>query len=84
MVIEFINWPKNLPTGHKIYQHLPLQDHPKFTQNGIFGFKIYHLATLVATVHIGMYIHAWLNASKQSFNRLRKEPNANVYYRYSE
>jgi hypothetical protein len=31
----------------KIYQHLPLQDPPKFTQNGIFGLKIYHLATLV-------------------------------------
>jgi hypothetical protein len=31
----------------KIYQHLSLQDTPKFTQIGIFGFKIYHLATLV-------------------------------------
>jgi hypothetical protein len=29
------------------YQHLPLQDHPKFTQIGILGFKIYHLATLI-------------------------------------
>jgi hypothetical protein len=27
-------------------QHLPLQGPPKFTQIGIFGLKIYHLATL--------------------------------------
>jgi hypothetical protein len=27
--------------GHKIYQHLPLPDPPKFTQNGTFGLKIY-------------------------------------------
>jgi hypothetical protein len=27
-------------------QQLPLQDLPKFTQIGIFGLKIYHLATL--------------------------------------
>jgi hypothetical protein len=26
-----------------------IQDPPKFTQNGIFGLKICHLATLVAT-----------------------------------
>jgi hypothetical protein len=30
-----------------MYQHLPLQDPPKFTQIGIFGLKICHLATLV-------------------------------------
>jgi hypothetical protein len=29
-----------------MYQHHPLQDPPKFTQIGIFGLKIYHLATL--------------------------------------
>jgi hypothetical protein len=34
------------PNIHKIYQHLPLQDPPKFTQIGIFGLKINHLATL--------------------------------------
>jgi hypothetical protein len=33
---------------HKIYQHLPLQDPPKFTQIWIFGLKANHLATLVA------------------------------------
>jgi hypothetical protein len=30
----------------KINQHLSLQDTKKFTQVAIFGFKIYHLATL--------------------------------------
>jgi hypothetical protein len=29
-----------------MYQHLPLQEPPKFTQIGIFGLKINHLATL--------------------------------------
>jgi hypothetical protein len=38
---------KNIPNGHMIYQHLTLQDPPKFTQVGIFCLKIYHLATLV-------------------------------------
>jgi hypothetical protein len=33
--------------GHKIYQYLLLQDPPKFTQIGIFGLKMHHLATLV-------------------------------------
>jgi hypothetical protein len=33
----------------KIYQPLPLQDPPKFTQILIFGLKIYHLATLHPT-----------------------------------
>jgi hypothetical protein len=34
------------------YQHLPLPDPPKFTQIGIFGLKINHLATLERTVNI--------------------------------
>jgi hypothetical protein len=29
----------------KIYQHLPLQDPPKFTRIWIFGLKTCHLAT---------------------------------------
>jgi hypothetical protein len=37
---------KNIPNGHKIYQHFSFQDPPKITQIGIFGLKIYHLATL--------------------------------------
>jgi hypothetical protein len=43
---KYTKCPYNRLNGHKIYQHLPLQDHPKFTQVGIFGLKIYHLVTL--------------------------------------
>jgi hypothetical protein len=47
------NIPKDRKVGRpncfKIYQHLQLQDPPKFTQIGIFGLKIYHLATLLTT-----------------------------------
>jgi hypothetical protein len=32
-----------------VYQHFPFQGSLKFTQSGILGFKIYHLATLVVT-----------------------------------
>jgi hypothetical protein len=39
--------PEIIPNGHKIYQHFPSQGFPKFTQIGIFGLKINHLATLV-------------------------------------
>jgi hypothetical protein len=37
----------NRPNGCKANQLFPLQDLPKFTQIGIFGLKIYHLATLL-------------------------------------
>jgi hypothetical protein len=43
MSIKYGKWPYR----HKIYQHLPLQAPPKFTQIWIFGLKIYHLATLI-------------------------------------
>jgi hypothetical protein len=38
------------PNGHKMYTHLPLQDPRKFSQIGIFGLKLYHLATLNQTL----------------------------------
>jgi hypothetical protein len=34
--------------GRKIDHHLPPEDLPKITQIGIFGLKIYHLATLLS------------------------------------
>jgi hypothetical protein len=34
---------------HEIYQHLPMQDPPKFTKISIFGLKICYLATLFMT-----------------------------------
>jgi hypothetical protein len=46
----YTKWPKNIPNGLKIYQDFPFRGPPKYTQIGIFGLKIYHLATLyVAT-----------------------------------
>jgi hypothetical protein len=45
--ITFSKWPLNIPHGHKIYQHFPFQCSPKFTQIGIFGLKLNHLATLL-------------------------------------
>jgi hypothetical protein len=44
---KYTKWLQNMQTGRKIYQHLTLQDPPKFTQMVIFGLKICHLATLV-------------------------------------
>jgi hypothetical protein len=41
--IRYTEWPQNRPN----VQHLSLQDPPKFTQIGIFGMKVYHLATLL-------------------------------------
>jgi hypothetical protein len=51
---KFRKWTQNFANGHKISQmdttyvdkHLTLQDPPTFTQIGIFGLKIYRLATL--------------------------------------
>jgi hypothetical protein len=40
---KYTKWPN----CHEIYQLLPLQDPPKFTQIGIFGLKIGYLATLL-------------------------------------
>jgi hypothetical protein len=56
MTIKYTEWPQNIPNSRKIdkmainvlYQHLPLQDPPKFTQIGIFGLKKCHLATLLS------------------------------------
>jgi hypothetical protein len=47
MATKYIKWPKNRPNDYKLYQHCPLQEPRKFTQIGIFGLKIHHLATLV-------------------------------------
>jgi hypothetical protein len=47
MAIHCSKFPKNIPNGHKIYQHVPFQGPPKFTQIGIFGMKTNHLATLI-------------------------------------
>jgi hypothetical protein len=46
---KYTKWPDNLPNGHEIYQNLPLQELPKLTQIGIFGFKTNPLAALRPT-----------------------------------
>jgi hypothetical protein len=46
----------NIPNSHKIYQYVPCRGPPKFTQIGIFGMKIYHLATLVGG-RVGQLTH---------------------------
>jgi hypothetical protein len=46
MAIKYTNLPENWPKGLKIYQHILLQNRWFFTQSGVFGQKIYHLATL--------------------------------------
>jgi hypothetical protein len=40
-IIQYAKWQYNRPNGHKIYQHLSLQDTQNFTQIVIFGLKIY-------------------------------------------
>jgi hypothetical protein len=42
-----ITW-KGRPNGYIIYQHLLLQDPPKFAQISIIGLKTNHLATLLS------------------------------------
>jgi hypothetical protein len=39
--LKFILLPQSKQIAHKKYRHLPLQDLLKFTQIGIFGFKIW-------------------------------------------
>jgi hypothetical protein len=41
------NIPNSCKMALKFTQHLSFQDTTKFTQIGIFGLKIHHLATLV-------------------------------------
>jgi hypothetical protein len=47
MALKYTKWPYNTPNVRKTYQHLPLHDPQKLTQVGIFGLKIFHLATLL-------------------------------------
>jgi hypothetical protein len=42
-----MKWQKIRPNRDKVYQLFSLQDTPKIIQIGIFGLKIYHLATQV-------------------------------------
>jgi hypothetical protein len=46
---KYTKLQKNRGNVHKTDQHLSLKGTPKFTQIGILGFKIYHLAALSQT-----------------------------------
>jgi hypothetical protein len=46
IAIKYARWPYSIPNGHKMYQHFRFRGPPKFSQSGIFGLKMYHLATL--------------------------------------
>jgi hypothetical protein len=37
---KYTKRPNNIQNEHEIYQHLPLQDPPKFTQIWTFGLKM--------------------------------------------
>jgi hypothetical protein len=39
-----------------VNKYLPLQELPKFTHSGIFGLKINHLATLLATLVLSLVL----------------------------
>jgi hypothetical protein len=58
----------HITSGHRKYQHFPYQGPPKYTQIGICGLKINHLATLVSTV-ARQAIRFWL-----SFTRITIKP----------
>jgi hypothetical protein len=44
---RYVKWPQNVTNDLKICHHFRVQDPLNFIQIGIFGMKIYHLATLV-------------------------------------
>jgi hypothetical protein len=58
MATKYTQLPYNRQTGHKIYQHLRMQDPPKVKQTGIFGLKICRLATLVLAKQIIQNIYS--------------------------
>jgi hypothetical protein len=57
----------NIPNGNKIYHPFPFQYPQKYTKIGIFGMKIYHLATL-CPIHLGNFA-AILIVSMDTFLR---------------
>jgi hypothetical protein len=47
--LKITKWPQNITKGHNVYQHIPFQGPHKYTNIGVFGMKIYNLATLPQT-----------------------------------
>jgi hypothetical protein len=77
MASKFIQWPQNIPNGHKTFQQFPFCGPPKYTQISIFVMKMYHLATLIQNpilwallVMVSLLIQFSANISRQLFKHL--------------
>jgi hypothetical protein len=46
---RYTKWLSNIPNGHNKYQNFSFQGTPNYSQIGILGLKIYHLAPVEAT-----------------------------------
>jgi hypothetical protein len=70
-----------------MYQNLSLQDPPKFTQIGIFGLKIYHLATLFQSTWMvfqmtDFFCFFWGESLFSFFNYFRRRGSVNFTTMY--
>jgi hypothetical protein len=54
-----------VPNVHKLYQNFPFQGLPKCTKIGIFGLKIFYLATL-AISRFNFYLRVSLEAKRKT------------------
>jgi hypothetical protein len=69
MAIRFAKWLSNIPQGLKSYRHFPIEGPPKNDQFGIFGLKIYHLATLLKRIkYFNPYISAYVKVQGRKTN----------------
>jgi hypothetical protein len=59
MATNYTSVPK-IYHDNKTYQYLSLQESPKFNHIGLFGLKIYHLATLngVNSISCDLYLNS--------------------------
>jgi hypothetical protein len=80
MAAKYTKLRQNRPNGHAMYHHLPLQEPPIFTQIGIFGLKLNHLATLIK------WLHVWLPGRLPSYLgcHLRKKAEVAATQQHSE
>jgi hypothetical protein len=52
MAITYTKQQQNVPNVREIYQKFQFQGFLKYTQIGIFGMQMNHLATLVSQPHL--------------------------------
>jgi hypothetical protein len=53
-LLQLTKTGKNIPNYHRKYQHLPLQDPPKFTQ---IWLENIHLANLFCNTNVPLWLH---------------------------